>query len=290
MRSMTGYGRRQVTLNGREMTVEIKTVNHRFLDIAIRMPRSLGFLEEAIRRRLGGALKRGHADVFVAYRNLREDFREVAVDEALLCAYQKALKKTERLTGAKNDMKLSKYALLPDVLQVTEKEEDQEAVLALLDQVMGEALEDVKLMRVREGNALRADLVFHLGALEELVKSIAGKAPDVPRTYKERLEARLQELNVQPAEPQRLAQEVALFADKCAIDEELFRLNSHISQARSLLEQEGETGRKLDFLIQEMNREINTVGSKASDAQITNWVVEAKSEIEKLREQIQNVE
>lgn len=290
MQSMTGYGRRQVTLDGREMTVEVKTVNHRFLDISIRMPRNLGFMEDGVRKQLGSVLKRGHADVFIAYRNLREDAREVMVDEALLTAYQKAMKKAAHITDTKNTMMLSNYVTLPDVLRITEGEEDQAAVLTLFHQTAATVLEDVCAMRKREGNALKADLVFHLNALEELGQRIGQKAPMVAQMYRERLEARLNELPIAPVEPQRLAQEVALFADKCAIDEELSRLASHIAQMRELMERGGEAGRKLDFLVQELNREVNTIGSKAADAEITSWVVEAKSEIEKLREQVQNVE
>lgn len=290
MQSMTGYGRRQLNVEGREMTVEIKTVNHRFLDLSFRLPRNLGFLEEVIRKALSSSLKRGHADVLIAYSNTRGDAREVQVDKPLLSAYRHALKIAARRTGAKNDIKLSHYVQFPDVLTVREREEDQQAVAELAGKALALALEDVKAMRSREGEALSRDLAAHLTLLETLAGQIAQRAPAVVKAYRARLEARLAELPLEPVEPQRLAQEVALFADKCAIDEELFRLASHIAQFRQMLSAQGETGRKLDFLVQEMNREVNTIGSKASDAQITQWVVDAKSEIEKLREQVQNVE
>lgn len=290
MQSMTGYGRRQLNVEGREMTVEIKTVNHRFLDLSFRLPRNLGFLEEVIRKALSSSLKRGHADVLIAYSNTRGDAREVQVDKPLLSAYRHALKIAARRTGAKNDIKLSHYVQFPDVLTVREREEDQQAVAELAGKALALALEDVKAMRSREGEALSRDLAVHLTLLETLAGQIAQRAPAVVKAYRARLEARLAELPLEPVEPQRLAQEVALFADKCAIDEELFRLASHIAQFRQMLSVQGETGRKLDFLVQEMNREVNTIGSKASDAQITQWVVDAKSEIEKLREQVQNVE
>ncbi len=290
MRSMTGYGRRQTQLNNREMTVEVKTVNHRFLDIGFRMPRNLSFLEEPIRAMLSGSLKRGHADVFLNYRNNREDSREVSVDEPLLSAYRQALSRMASISGAADDITLSHLAALPDVLKVAEREEDREAVTALLQQTMELVLGDLLAMREKEGLALKADLESHLNELERLAGLIAQRAPLVPGLYRERLEARLNEMNVSPVDPQRLAQEVALLADRCAIDEELSRLDSHIGQTRDCFSEEGEAGRKLDFLVQEMNREVNTIGSKASDAQITTWVVAAKCEIEKLREQVQNIE
>lgn len=290
MQSMTGYGRRQLCVDGREMTVEIKTVNHRFLDLSFRMPRNLGFLEEIIRKELPRQLKRGHADVFIAYRNTRADAREVRVDESLLKAYEEAMAKAAQQVTAENDIRLSHMVQFPEVLTVQEREEDQEAVAALAQEALSLTLEDVKAMRAREGEALKADLTFHLKELERLAALIAQQAPEVAKAYRARLEARLAQLPIEPVEPQRLAQEVAIFADKCAIDEELSRLASHVTQFYQMLEATGETGRKLDFLVQELNREINTIGSKASDAAITQWVVDAKSEIEKLREQVQNVE
>lgn len=293
MRSMTGYGRRQKCLDGREITVEIKTVNHRFLDLSFRLPRSLSFAEDALRKQIGAKLKRGHADVTVTYANLRQDAREIRVDEALARQYQEALISL-RLGACKGDVlsqeDVNWIASQPDVIQVTVKEEDQEAVLSLLTEAAAEALDDVTQMRDREGAALREDLTAHLNAVAEMREKIAALAPEVPKMYQERLKARVKELGVQEIDPQRLTQEVALMADKCAIDEELSRLESHIGQMREALEAREEIGRRLDFLTQELNREVNTIGSKASDAGITKLVVAAKSEIEKLREQVQNVE
>ena len=293
MRSMTGYGRRQKSRDGREITVEIKTVNHRFLDLSFRLPRSLSFAEDALRKQIGASLRRGHADVSVTYANLRQDAREIRVDEALARQYQEALISL-RLGACKGDAlnqeDVNWIASQPDVIQVTVKEEDQEAVLSLLTEAAAEALADVTQMRDREGAALREDLLLHLNAVAALRDQIFALAPGVPLAYRDRLTARIRELGVQEIDPQRLTQEVALMADRCAIDEELSRLESHISQMRAALEAREETGRRLDFLTQELNREVNTIGSKASDAEITKLVVSAKSEIEKLREQVQNVE
>lgn len=289
MRSMTGYGRRQCAQDGREMTVEIKTVNHRFLDVALRLPRHLGFAEEQARRRLADTLRRGHADVFVTYRNARPDARRVQCDPALAAAYRDAMEELSRATGAVNDVPLWQYAQLPDVLTVTENEEDQEAVWALLSQTMAAALQDVCAMRQREGEALKADLTLHLQLLEGLRQRIAERAPGVVADYQQRLRQRIEEAGVAELDASRLVQEVAIFADRAAIDEELSRLDSHIRQAYRLME-EDDCGSKLNFLVQEMNREVNTIGSKAMDSDIAKMVVDAKSEIEKLREQIQNVE
>ena len=301
MRSMTGYGRRQVSRDGREMTVEVKTVNHRFLDISCRLPRALSFAEDAVRKQIGAALKRGHADVNVTYLNLRQDARQVRVDEGLARQYRDAMllmRGTLFEVGVNisdemrhlSDHDVSFIASQPDVLQVTVAEEDQEAVLSLLTEALALALEDVAAMREKEGAALRDDLTFHLGEVQRLRDEINLLAPKVPVIYRDKLQARLRELGVKELDEQRLAQEVAIMADRCAIDEELSRLLSHIGQMRQAIEAEGETGRRLDFLTQELNREVNTIGSKASDAEITKLVVAAKSEIEKLREQVQNVE
>jgi len=295
MRSMTGYGRRMISRDGREMTVEVKTVNHRFLDISCRMPRSLSFAEDALRKQIGRTLRRGHVDVSVTYLNLREDAKEIQVDEGLVCQYREALKRVRALAADGLNAPLTAQdaawiAAQPDVMHITVREEDQEAVLSLLTDTLEMALEDVSAMREKEGEALKADLEYHLGETAALRDAIALLAPKVPLLYQEKLKERVKELGAQELDAQRLHQEVALMADRCAIDEELSRLQSHIAQMRSALETEGETGRRLDFLTQELNREANTIGSKASDAEITKFVVSMKSEIEKLREQVQNVE
>ena len=294
MRSMTGYGRRFIARDGREMTVEIKTVNHRFLDLSCRLPRALSFAEDAVRKQMSSSLRRGHADVNVTYQNLRRDAREVRLDEGLVLQYKEALLSARQIArnerSSIRDENVEWIIQQPDVLTVTVKEEDQEAVLSLLNDTMAEALGDVIAMREKEGAALKADLAFHLGEVARLWDAIAGLAPEVPKAYQEKLLARLRELGVNGVDEQRLAQEVALMADRCAVDEELSRLVSHISQMRETLEADGESGRRLDFLTQELNREVNTIGSKASDAEITKLVVAAKTEIEKLREQVQNVE
>ncbi len=290
MRSMTGYGRRQVSADGREMTLELRTVNHRFLDVSFRLPKRCAFLEEVLRHELSERLFRGHVDVFLTYVNNREDAREVRADLPLAAQYRAALEQLSAALNCECKADVSFYAALPNVLTETEREENQEALIALTKQAVSLALDDIIAMREREGRALAADLTVHLNELERLTLQMAERAPVVPALYRERLTARVREAAVSDVEPQRLAQEVALFADKCAVDEELSRLSSHIAQMRDTIGKDGETGRRLDFLTQELNREVNTIGSKASDVQITNLVLSAKGEIEKLREQVQNVE
>ena len=290
MRSMTGYGRGVKQADGREMTVEIKTVNHRYLDLSFRTPKGCAFLEDALRAETGKALKRGHADISAVYVNTRTDAKNVQTDLALAKQYQAALCEIAETLRCPNPLTALDIAALPGVLLEQEREDDREALNLLAAQAAQAALREVVLMREKEGETLKNDLLTHLAALERLAREIETLAPEVPKMYREKLNARLKEAQIAEVDPQRLAQEVALYADKCAIDEELSRLFSHIRQMRDTMEEAGETGRRLDFLTQEMNREVNTVGSKAMCLQITQAVVAAKSEIEKLREQVQNVE
>ena len=290
MRSMTGYGKGAATAGGREMTVEIKTVNHRFLDVNLRMPRALLFLDDTIRKALASALSRGHADVYVNYQNARDDARQVRVDTPLFHAYMRALDRMAAAAPMADDRSLMRLARLPDVLSVQEKDEDQAAVLALCRHALDEALSALCGMRAREGESLRADLLEKLDRFESLVADIARRAPDVVAEAKARLETRVGELLKAPPDPQRVAQEIAFLADRAAIDEEVVRAYSHLAQARECASLEAPAGRKLDFLIQEMGREINTIGSKASDIRVASLVVDAKAELEKAREQVQNIE
>ncbi len=290
MHSMTGYGRCRRETEGREMTVELKSVNHRFLDINLRLPRGLLFLEDPIRKALSARLSRGHVDVFVSYKNARNDAREVSVDVPLAKAYAGALSALASATGVADDRTLSRLAALPDVLTVTEKDEDQDAVqLVCLDALSG-ALDALIAMRADEGGALVRDIGARLDTMASYVSGITVRAPEVIIEYRSKLEARIDELLSAPPDPWRLAQEVALTADRAAIDEELVRLDSHLQQMRDALAAAEPVGRKLDFLVQELNREVNTIGSKASDLAIASLVVAAKAEIEKIREQVQNIE
>ena len=302
MRSMTGYGRALLEEDGREMTVEVRSVNHRFLDVSCRLPRSIGFLEDAVRKGVAARLARGHVDVFVNYVNRREDAREVRVDTALAKAYRSALAELGEAVGIEPGANLTQapsltkpvslidYAQLPDVLTVSEKQEDQDALRALLQHALEKALDQLCAMRELEGANMRADILSKMDAIASLREQIASRAPRVVEEYREKLRARLGALLSGELDEARFATEVAIFADRAAIDEELVRLGSHIAQIRETAAMQEPVGRKLDFLVQELNREVNTIGSKASDAQIAQHVVAAKGEIEKLREQVQNIE
>lgn len=287
MRSMTGYGRCQLQRGAWEVTAELRAVNHRYLDISCRLPRSLSFLEDGVRKALT-ALVRGHVDVYITVRQTEGATRQVETDTALAAAYVQAAKALQETTGAANDLTVTRLMSLEGVTTVTEAAMDEEAVAALCAETMQGAIEQLDDMRLREGENLRADLSSHLDNAAALRERIITYAPHVVDEYRQRLADRLAKLPIEPVDPARLAQEVALIADKCAIDEELSRLDSHIGQLRRYLDLPGETGKKMDFLIQEMNRETNTIGSKCSDADIAQCVVDLKSEIEKLREQIQN--
>jgi len=289
MLSMTGYGRGRAVRDGRELLLELKTVNHRFLDVNFRIPKTLSFLEEPLRERLNeGGIKRGHVELTLTYQNTREDANAVAIDEPLLL---KCARETAAAAGklGKASPTVAELIVMSGALRVTQADEDAEAVTALAMEAYGEAFAQLDGMRKREGLALAADLQTNLVNALTFAKQIAQRAPAVPLAYRERLTAKLAEWNVQPAEPQRVAQEVALMADKCAVDEELSRLNSHFDQFGECLRAQGEVGRRMDFLLQEMNRETNTIGSKASDAEISHCTVELKCLLEKLREQVQNV-
>ena len=288
MQSMTGYGRARACRDGREITIELKTVNHRFLDLSFRMPKNLMFLEDMLRARINAsALKRGHVDVFVTYANTRADAREVSVDGTLLEAFAQALKGAKEALDPYRRMTAAEALTLSGAPTITQAEEDAGAVGELAAEAFDAALDKLMDMRLKEGDHLRADLLSNLEELSALRQAIAARAPEVPLEYRQRLMARLEEWQVS-ADAQRVAQEVALMADHCAIDEVLSRLASHIAQFRDTVENGMEVGRKLDFLIQEMNREINTIGSKASDGKIAQCVVSAKCVVEKLREQVQN--
>ena len=290
MRSMTGYGSGKVQQDGWEVTVDLKTVNHRFLDISMRLPRNLSFLETTVRESVSRKLRRGHVDVFLTVKRTDSSAASVDCDPELAALYTEAAKQLADKTGVQNDLTVSRLMQMEGVLTLNEKEMDEELVSGICNEAAEIAAEQVVQMREREGTHLKEDLKLHLDAADALRESIRGRAPLVVNEYREKLEGRLKNLLTDTVEPQRLAQEVAIMADRCAIDEELARLDSHIRQMRKYLEAEGETGKKMDFLIQEMNRETNTIGSKASDAAIAQHVVDLKSEIEKLREQIQNVE
>ncbi len=291
MYSMTGYGKGSASTDGREMTVELKSVNHRYLDVGMRLPRHLSFLEDAIRSALTGRLSRGHVDVFVNYRNLRSDARSVEIDAPLLAAFVAAARQANETLGLQDDLSLTAALRLPDVSSVRETDEDPDALMGLLNSAINGAIDAMLVMRKQEGDRLSVYLGNCADTVEMLTNQIAVRAPVVVEEYRVKLNDRIATLlgNVE-VDRARLATEVALFADKASIDEEITRLHSHLTQLRSLLVDPEPAGRKLDFVVQEMNREFNTIGSKANDGELTRLVLTGKAEIEKIREQVQNIE
>ena len=292
MQSMTGYGRAFVEIEGRQMTVEVKSVNHRFLDLSFRMPRNLMFVEDGARKVLSERLSRGHVDVFVTYRNLRTDARTVQLDEALFSAYVDALRRLRGAVGLdlRDDSTLMGVARLPDVMTVTEAEEDQEAVKALIQTALTAALDELCAMRAREGASIRADLSARVDAIEAMTAEVEARYPQTVEAYRQRLKSAVEELAGSVTDESRLLMEVALMADRSAIAEETVRLRSHVQQLRMLLDASEPVGRRIDFIVQELNREVNTISSKSQDIPITRLTVDMKAEIEKLREQVQNIE
>ena len=291
MKSMTGYGKGVASNDGRELTVELKSVNHRFLDVSMRLPRVLSCIEDPIRQTIAARLSRGHVDVFVNYRNTRTDAKTVRVDDALLSAYVKAARSANETLGLKDDLTLSNVLRLPDVTEIVPADEDTDALIALAKDATGLALNGLIEMRAAEGTRLRAALLSGVNAMDAYREEILARAPFVSEDYRKKLNERIESvLSSSEIDRTRLATEVALFADRCCIDEELVRLKSHIAQFRIYLDSKDPIGKNMDFIVQEMNRECNTIGSKANDAVLTKAVLACKAEIEKLREQIQNVE
>ena len=291
MNSMTGYGKGTAARDGRELTVELKSVNHRFLDVSMRLPRILSCIEDPLRAAIGRRLSRGHIDVFVNYRNMRSDAKTVRVDAALLSAYVRAAKEANTALALTDDLTLSNVLRLPDVTEIVPADEDTDALVSLAVEAADTAIDAMLVMRKAEGERLKTALSIGVDNMDAFREQILARAPFVAEDYRRKLNERIEAvLNDTEIDRARLATEVALFADRCCIDEELVRLKSHIAQFRTYLESTEPVGRNMDFIVQEMNRECNTIGSKANDAELTNAVLGCKAEIEKLREQIQNVE
>lgn len=293
VKSMTGFGRAEYLDDKRRIIVEIKTVNHRYIDINVKMPRDFIALEERIFKLVKNYISRGKVDIFVTYNEIQTQQSSIIVNEDLVISYIVSAKNIAEKLGIPNDITANSIIRIPDAFTVLKNETDLDEIWKVLQKTCTHALQNVIEMRQREGSAISKDLLDILSSISSYFNAIRVRSPFVPLEYKEKLEARLKELYSDTngvIDPQRVAMEVAVFADKCCIDEEIARMTSHISQAHKIIAEDGSIGRKLDFLVQEMNREVNTIGSKANDTEITKNVIALKSEIEKLREQIQNVE
>ena len=291
IKSMTGYGRSVETRNGREFTVEVRSVNNRYLDCAVRLPRLVAFGEDAVKQAVKNTISRGKVDVFVSVRSEGGEQGTVTLNTALAEGYLAAMRQMAETFGLENDVKVSDLSRLPEVFTVDKPEVDEEALLADLMAVTNEALAGYDAMRTTEGAALDHDLRSRGARILELVGQVEKQSPKTVSDYRARLEAKLREVLANTAiDESRILTEAAIFADKVAVDEETVRLRSHLNQMNAMLDAGGAVGRKLDFLLQEMNREANTIGSKCTDVAVARIVVDIKAELEKIREQVQNIE
>lgn len=291
MNSMTGYGRSRQVLDGREITVEIRSVNHRYLEYSARIPRMYGYLEEKLKTFLQSSVSRGKVEVTVSIQNLTGGDTVVQINQALAKGYLDAMRSQAESLGLKDDLTLSTLTRFNDVFTLQKLEEDQQVIWNGVQQVAQQALDQFLEMRHREGERLKLDLLQKLDLLKEHVAAVEEQSPKTVAAYRERLLQKMEELLADRCiDQQRILLEAGLYAEKIAVDEETVRLKSHLDQFTQMMEQSGSVGRKLDFLVQEINRETNTIGSKAQDLAVTRRVVEMKSEIEKIREQIQNIE
>lgn len=291
VKSMTGFGREHIVANGREMIVEIRSVNHRYYEFTARTPRSYGYLDEKLKAFLKNGISRGKVEVSVTIYNQEGTDAQIELNESVASGYLGALRNSAEKLGLEDDLTLSSIMRLPDVFTVVKKTDDEEVIWNEVKAVAQVALDRFVEMRIVEGRKMYDDISSHLDFIEETVGKIEKQSPSVSENYRDRLYSKIKEvLADKNIDEQRILTEVAIFSEKVAIDEETVRLRSHISQFRDLINSEEPVGRKLDFLVQELNREVNTIGSKAQDLSITKMVVDLKSEIEKIREQIQNIE
>lgn len=291
IRSMTGFGRSERVTSSHAIIVEVKSVNHRYFEFSSRVPRGYGFLEEKLKSYLQTKISRGKVDVYVSYETLEDGDAQVQVNHDLAASYVEALHEISRRYGVKEDLSATSLSRYPDVLSVHRSPEDEGKVWKLVREVLDNALVSFLAMRETEGHRMKEDVLQRAQTILELVSKIEFRSPQTVEEYKAKLYARLKEmLGDVPIDEQRILTEAAIFADKIAVAEETVRLRSHFAQFGKMLESADPVGRKLDFLVQEMNREANTIGSKATDAEIAYMVVDIKAEIEKIREQIQNIE
>ena len=291
VKSMTGYGRAVETVNGREFTVELRSVNNRYLDCSVKLPRSLSFAEEAVKQAVKATISRGKVDVFISVRSEGADDVKVSLNTAMVDGYLAAMKQMVNDYGVKDDISVSVISRMSEVFTVEKPEVDEEQLLADLMSVVHKALNSYDAMRAAEGKALEADLRNRGNTIWELVAQVEAGNGQTVIDYRTRLENKLKEVLANTAiDESRILTEAAIFADKVAVDEETVRLRSHLEQMNQMLTSGGAIGRKLDFLLQEMNREANTTGSKCSDVKLARIVVDIKAELEKIREQTQNIE
>ncbi len=291
IKSMTGYGRAQGSFSGGDITVEVKSVNNRYLDCGVKLPRGYAYLEEGVKSQVQKTISRGKVDVFITINAAGADNVKISVNEPVAKGYIDAMHRLVQEYGVQDDISASAISRFSDVFLVEKQEQDENEVKSAISGVVAEALDAFDAMRTREGEALKTDLLQKAEGILTLVSKVEERSPITVKAYRERLTAKMQEvLEDRQIDEARIIQEAAIYADKVAVDEETVRLRSHVDQLQNMLSEGGVIGRKLDFLMQEMNREANTIGSKGNDVEQARNVVNIKSELEKIREQIQNIE
>ena len=291
IRSMTGYGRAVQTIDGREITVELRSVNNRYLDCTVKLPRMFSFAEDSVKNRVKAAVSRGKVDVYIGVNAVQTADVQVAVNRPVLESYLAALRQIETEYGVRDDVTVMSLARLPDVFSVEKTQEDEQKLTQDILSVAEEAISRYNAMRETEGAALETDLRGRAATILERVALVEARSPETVAEYRERLRQKMQEVLQNTAiDEGRILQEAAIYADRIAVDEETVRLRSHLAQLGDMLTKGGAIGRKLDFLLQELNRETNTIGSKCNDLELSNIVVDMKAELEKIREQTQNIE
>ena len=290
IKSMTGYGRAMLSENSREYQVEIKSVNHRYLDISVKIPRALSYLEEAVKKEISAKVKRGKFDVCITFENNSTQGRDIKINTELAHLYIKELKELAEKEGILSNIEVTEISKLPEVLNIQNNQSDETIETELIT-VVREATNNLIEMRKAEGSKIAQDLLVRIEEIQSKIKEISKFSTRLIEEYVVKLKERIKELlQNQEIDQARLSQEVVIYADKCSIEEEITRLDSHITQFINLLNSKEAIGKKLDFIIQEMNRETNTIGSKANSLEITNEVINIKTQLENIREQIQNIE
>lgn len=291
MNSMTGYGKSAAEIDGRKLTVEMRSVNHRFLDVSIKLPKYLNYLEDAVRKGVADNFQRGHFDIYINYENKRDDGVKLTLNEGVADEYLRMKKEIVDKYDVTDDFSVTAMLKTSDLVTVAAADDDEDAIAALLQAALPEAVEQMRKMRAYEGEKLRADINKKIENIEATVVEIKKLAPKTVENYRQKLRERITEaLNGVEIDETRLINEVAFFSDKVSIDEEITRLTTHCQHLRKLTEIKTPVGKNMDFLVQEFNREANTIGSKCNDIGVTNFVLTLKNEIEKIREQVQNVE
>ncbi len=290
MKSMTGFGRAKFENDGRMYNIEIKSVNHRYCDISVKLPRSISYLEEKIKKEMISNISRGKVDILVTFENNSAKGKNIKINKELARIYIEELKQLANENGINDNIPVTEISKFPEVL-VIENVEDEEIIWKEVKNCLEEAINNFIIMRTQEGNKIKEDLEARLNEIKQKVSKISTYSTGLVEEYVVKLETRIKEiLKTDIVDKERLNQEIVIYADKCSVEEELTRLESHITQFKKILKEDIPVGKKIDFLIQEMNREINTIGSKSGSLDITNLVIETKTELEDIREQIQNIE